>query len=196
MPMRGAPGPALLRLPASGTRPFEVPFRRRRSPPPRHTSAEHMQRFYEFFDEIAQQPVDRLIITGAPVEQLAFEQVTYCPELCQIMDWARRPVPSTLYICWAAQAGLYHHFGIPKYGLPKKMFGIFEQRVLLPQQPIVRGFDDRFFMPHSRHTEIRRADIDACGELQVVAESEECGVSMVVARGGSEVFITDRKSVV
>lgn len=190
MPMKETTELDLLRLLGCSTRLLEVHFMKLRSHTPRHASAEHMLRFYEFFDEIARQPVDRLIITGAPVEQLDFEEVTYWSELCQIMDWARRHVPSTLYICWAAQAGLYHHFGIPKYGLPKKMFGIFEQRLLLPQLPIVRGFDDRFFMPHSRHTEIRRADIDACAELQTVAESAECGVSMVMARSGRELFVT------
>ena len=124
------------------------------------------------------------------MEHLEFEDVTYWDELTDIFDWARTHVTSTLYICWAAQAGLYYHYGVPKYPLPKKMFGIFPQKPLTPMLPIFRGFDDVFYMPHSRHTEIHREDIEAVTALSIIAESPESGVSMVMARGGREFFIT------
>ena len=131
-----------------------------------------------------------MIITGAPVEQLDFEDVSYWEEISCIFAWAKTHVTSTLYICWAAQAGLYYHYGVPKYPLPKKMFGIFPQQKLDPQLPIFRGFDDEFQMPHSRHSEIRREDILANPALTLIAESADSGVSIVMARGGREFFIT------
>lgn len=124
------------------------------------------------------------------METYDFEDVTYWEEVNTIFKWARTHVMSTMYICWAAQAGLYSHYGIPKYPLPKKMFGIFRQRPLMPHLPIFRGFDDTFFMPHSRHTEIRRQDIEKCPDLTIIAESPESGVSMVMARGGREFYVT------
>ena len=130
------------------------------------------------------------IITGAPVEQLEFEQVTYWDEITDIFTWARTHVTSTMYICWAAQAGLFYHYGIPKYPLEKKMFGIFPQIPLDTSLPIFRGFDDVFMMPHSRHTELHREDILANPDLTMIAESPDCGVSMVMARDGREFFIT------
>ena len=133
---------------------------------------------------------DGMIVTGAPVEQLEFEEVSYWDEITDIFEWAKTHVTSTLYICWAAQAGLYFHYGVPKYPLPMKMFGIFPQKPLDPKLPIFRGFDDEFMMPHSRHTEIRREDILANPALTLIAESDECGVSIVMARGGREFFIT------
>ena len=146
--------------------------------------------FYCDFEKLRHQRFDGMIITGAPVEQMEFEDVLYWEEMKEIFTWARTHVTSTLYICWAAQAGLYYHYGIPKYPLPKKMFGIFPQRALMPQLPIFRGFDDVFQMPHSRHTEVRREDILANGDLQLIAESADSGVSMVMARGGREFFVT------
>ena len=131
-----------------------------------------------------------MIVTGAPVEQLEFEDVGYWREITEIFDWARTHVTSTLYICWAAQAGLYYHYGVPKYPLSMKMFGIFPQRPLDPRLPIFRGFDDVFMMPHSRHTEIHRDDIVTHPELSIIAESEDSGVSIVMAREGREFFIT------
>ena len=131
-----------------------------------------------------------MIITGAPVDQFAVENVTYWNEMKEIFSWAKTHVTSTLYICWAAQAGLYFHYGIPKYPLPKKMFGIFEQHTLEPTLPIFRGFDDVFMMPHSRHTELHREDILANPELTLIAEGAESGVSIIMARGGREFFIT------
>ena len=157
---------------------------------PKNTPIEHMMMFYRDFAEMRQEKFDGMIITGAPVEQLDFEEVGYWDEITDIFAWARTHVTSTLYICWAAQAGLYYHYGIPKYPLPMKMFGIFSQRPLDPKLPIFRGFDDEFMMPHSRHTEIRREDILANPNLQLIAESDECGVSVVMAREGREFFIT------
>ena len=127
---------------------------------------------------------------NTPVEQMDFEEVTYWNEITEIFDWARTHVTSTLYICWAAQAGLYHHYGIPKYALGSKMFGIFEHRPLLPLHPIFRGFDDVFYVPHSRHTEVRKEDILKVPELTLLSESEDSGVHLVVARGGREFFVT------
>jgi homoserine O-succinyltransferase len=133
---------------------------------------------------------DGLIITGAPVEQLQFENVDYWPELVEILSWAETNVFSTLYICWAAQAGLYHHYGVPKYPLPQKMFGVFPHRALDRNARLLRGFDDVFLAPHSRHTEIRRADIEQVGDLVILAESEQAGVYIVGSRDGRHVFIT------
>ena len=127
---------------------------------------------------------------NTPVEQLDFEEVTYWDEIMEIFDWARTHVTSTLYICWAAQAGLYHHYGVPKYALDKKMFGIFEHRPLDPLHAIFRGFDDMFYVPHSRHTEVRKEDILKVPELTLLSESEDAGVHLVVARGGREFFVT------
>ena len=149
-----------------------------------------MQAFYRDFEKMADEKFDGMIITGAPVEHLEYEQVNYWEEVSGIFDWARTHVTSTLYICWAAQAGLYHHYGVPKYALPEKMFGIFPQTPLCPSLPIFRGFDDVFYMPHSRHTELRREDILAVPELSLIAESPQSGVGMVMARGGREIFIT------
>ena len=157
---------------------------------PKNTPIEHMMMFYRDFETMRNEKFDGMIITGAPVETYDYEEVTYWDEIRTIMTWARTHVTSTMYICWAAQAGLYCHYGIPKYPLEKKMFGIFRQYTLQPQMPIFRGFDDVFFMPHSRHTEIRREDIDKCPDLSVIAESPESGVSIVMARGGREFYVT------
>ena len=171
----------------------------------KNTPVEHMRAFYRDFEVLRHEKFDGMIITGAPVEHLDFEDVTYWDEMQDIFSWARTHVTSTLYICWAAQAGLYYHYGVPKYPLSAKMFGIFPQRTLLPRLPIFRGFDDIFQMPHSRHTEIRREDILAVNSMSVgftdgsqetpapltiIAESEESGVSIVMAREGREFFIT------
>lgn len=180
----------ILRLLSASPLDIEVAWMRLRSHTPTHVPAAHMDAYYHYFDELSSQPFDGLIVTGAPVEHLNFEEVDYWDELTQIFSWARTSLKSTLYICWAAQAGLYFHEGINKYTLPKKMFGIFPQRVLHPEVPIFRGFDDVFCMPHSRHTEIRKEDILQHPELTLLAESEECGVSMCMTAGGKEIFIT------
>ena len=157
---------------------------------PKNTPIEHMMMFYKDFETLRKEKFDGMIVTGAPVESIPFEGVNYWDELRTIFDWARTHVTSTLYICWAAQAGLYHHYGIPKYSLPKKMFGIFDQRALDPQLPIFRGFDDVFRMPQSRHTEVRKEDIERVEGLRIIAESDESGVGIVMARGEREFFIT------
>lgn len=180
----------ILRLLSASPLDIEVAWMRLRSHTPTHVPAAHMDAYYHYFDELSSQSFDGLIVTGAPVEHLNFEEVDYWDELTQIFSWARASLKSTLYICWAAQAGLYFHEGIHKYALPKKMFGIFPQRVLHPEVPIFRGFDDVFCMPHSRHTEIRKEDILQHPELTLLAESEESGVSMCMTKGGKEIFIT------
>ncbi len=156
----------------------------------RNTDAEHLLNHYYVFDEIRHQKFDGLIITGAPIEQMKFEDVDYWPELVQIMDWAEDNVESTFFICWGAQAGLYHHYNIPKYDLPAKKFGVFEHRNLAPKEKLMRGFDDVFLAPHSRHTEIRRADIEKVPELKIFSESAEAGVYIVGSRDGRQLFIT------
>ena len=149
-----------------------------------------MMMFYRDFEEMKDEKFDGMIVTGAPIELYNYEDVTYWDEITQIFSWARTHVTSTLYICWAAQAGLYYHYGVPKYTLDKKMFGVFSQKTLQPHLPIYRGFDDFFFMPQSRHTEVRKEDILANKDLQLIAESDESGVGMVMARNGREFFVT------
>ncbi len=156
----------------------------------KNTPVEHMMTFYKNFDEIRKCNYDGMIITGAPVEHLPFEDVDYWNELTEIFDWAKKHVTSTFFICWAAQAGLYYHYGIPKYMLNKKMFGVFEHHIHNPQNPIFRGFDDVFYVPHSRHTEVRSEDILKVPELTILSESPESGVYMVMARNGREFFVT------
>ena len=156
----------------------------------RNTPLEHIDTFYKDFDEIRGQNYDGMIITGAPVEKLQFEEVDYWNELVEIFDWAHKHVTSTLYICWAALAGLYHFYGIPKYPLDKKLFGVFAHHKYDERNPIFRGFDDLFYVPHSRYSEVRRADIEKDKSLTILSESEDAGVYMVMARCGREFFIT------
>ena len=190
MPLKITTETDLIRLLSNTPLQLEISFMKLKSHTPKNTPIEHMMMFYRDFAEMRQEKFDGMIITGAPVEQLDFEDVSYWDEITEIFAWARTHVTSTLYICWAAQAGLYYHYGIPKYPLPMKMFGIFSQKPLDPQLPIFRGFDDEFMMPHSRHTEVRREDILANPDLRLIAESDECGVSVVMAREGREFFIT------
>ncbi len=156
----------------------------------RNTSAEHLDRFYTTFSQVRDQKFDGMIITGAPVELLPFEEVDYWKELQEIMDYSVANVFSTLYICWGAQAGLYHRYGIPKYPLPEKKFGVFPHRIMTPGLQLFRGFDDVFSVPHSRHTEIRLEDIEKVPELEVLALSPESGVCAVMAKETGEVFVT------
>lgn len=190
MPLKITTETDLVRLLSNTPLQIEISFMKLRSHTPKNTPVEHMKAFYKDFELMREERFDGMIITGAPVEQMPFEEVSYWPEVSAIFDWARTHVTSTLYICWAAQAGLYRFYGIPKYDLPEKMFGIFEHRVNRPLLPIFRGFDDVFYVPHSRHTEVRRADIERCPELDIISESDESGVYMVMARGGREFFIT------
>ena len=155
-----------------------------------HTSEQHMIDFYKTFDEVKGNKYDGLIITGAPVEQLEFEDVDYWDELCEIMEWSKSHVTSTFHICWGAQAGLYYHYGIKKYPLSKKLFGIFEHKVEHKQSILFRGFDDTFYVPHSRHTTCRREDIEKVPGLKILAGSETAGVYVVSTEGGRQVFVT------
>ncbi len=190
MPLKITTETDLIRLLSNTPLQLDVSFMKLRSHTSKNTPIEHMMMFYRDFADMQKEKFDGMIITGAPVEQMEYSEVNYWPEITEIFDWARTHVTSTLFICWAAQAGLYHYYGIPKYGLQKKMFGIFPQRILVQQLPIFRGFDDVFMMPHSRHTEVRRDDIVRHPELQLIAESDDSGVSIVMARGGREFFIT------
>lgn len=154
-----------------------------------NTSASHLNKFYVTFDQIKDNKYDGLIITGAPLENITFEEVDYWEEMCEIMDWAEKNVTSTLHICWAAQAGFYHYYGIQKRQLSEKLFGIYEHKVHNRKEPLVRGFDDVFLAPHSRHTETPSSEIHACKELTILAESEEAGVFLAIAEGGKKVFL-------
>ena len=156
----------------------------------RNTSREHMLAFYKTFDDVRHQHFDGMVITGAPVEQMDFEQVDYWQELCEIMEWSKSHVTSTFHICWGAQAGLYYHFGVKKLPLEKKLFGVFEHRVERRSSMLLRGFDDTFFVPHSRHTTIDRADIEAVAELKILASSEKAGIYAVATDKGRQIFIT------
>ena len=190
MPLKITTETDLIRLLSNTPLQMEVSFMKLKSHTPKNTPIEHMMMFYRDFEKMRDEKFDGMIITGAPVEQLDFEDVNYWDEITGIFAWARNHVTSTIYICWAAQAGLYYHYGIPKYPLSKTMFGVFRQHTLCPHLPIFRGFDDVFYMPHSRHTEVHKEDILANPELTLIAESPENGVSMVMARGGREFFIT------
>ena len=154
-----------------------------------HVPEEHLSAFYQTFDQICDRRFDGMIITGAPVEQMEYEQVDYWPEICQLMEYSKTHVYSTLHICWGAQAALYYHYGIPKYPLSQKLFGIFEHHLTRPQNPLVRGFDELFYAPHSRYTEIRREDVGRCSALRVLAESDEAGLFLLSTDSGRQVFV-------
>ena len=190
MPLKITTETDLVRLLSNTPLQMEIYFMKLKSHTSKNTPIEHMMMFYKDFDVLEKEKFDGMIITGAPIEHLEFEDVEYWNEISKIFAWANTHVTSTMYICWAAQAGLYYHYGVPKYQLSKKMFGIFQQHTLQPQIPLFRGFDDVFYMPHSRHTEVRREDIEKHNELEIVAESPESGVSIVMARGGRQIFVT------
>ena len=155
-----------------------------------HTPLEHLKTFYKTFDQIRNEKFDGMIFTGAPVEKLDYDQVAYWDELKMLMDWSLENVFSSIHICWGAQAALYHHYCVPKYELPEKLFGVFEHRILAEHNPLLRGFDDVFYMPHSRHTEVRRADLESVPGLEIVCESEEAGVGIVMTPDNRQIFIT------
>ncbi len=155
----------------------------------RHTSASHLNQFYVTFEEIRKKRFDGMIITGAPVEMMDFEEVTYWKELSEIMEWSKRRVTSTLHICWGAQAGLYYHYGIPKYMREKKLSGIYRHKVLHHKVPLTRGMDDTIMAPHSRYTEVRREDVEKHPELQILAESDEAGIFLIMSRDGRQIFV-------
>lgn len=190
MPLKITTETDLIRLLSNTPLQLEISFMKVKSHTSKNTPVEHMKAFYRDFELMRNEKFDGMIITGAPVEHMDFEEVAYWDEISDIFSWARTHVTSTLYICWAAQAGLYFHYGVPKYKLDKKMFGIFEHRANNPLLPIFRGFDDVFYVPHSRHTEVHREDILKVKELDLISESDESGVYMVMARGGREIFVT------
>jgi homoserine O-succinyltransferase len=190
MPTKIATETQLLRLLGNSPLQVEVTLLHTASHQSKNVSEEHLVNHYKSFGQVRRQKFDGLIITGAPVELLPFEEVDYWPELKDIMDWAEENVFSSLFICWGAQAGLYHHYGIPKYELPNKMFGIFPHNVLERYHKLMRGFDDIFMAPHSRHTEVRRTDIEKVPDLVILAESNEAGIYIVASRDGRHTFVT------
>ena len=183
MPLKITTETDLIRLLSNTPLQIELDLLKIKSHTSKNTPVEHMI-------TIKKQRYDGMIITGAPVENLDFSEVTYWDEIVEIFDWAKTHVTSTLYICWAAQAGLFHYYGIPKYPLDKKKFGVFKHKILDPKNPIFRGFDDLFYAPHSRHSEIRRADIEKVPSLKILSESDDAGIYIVEGRNGREFFIT------
>lgn len=190
MPTKEVTETQLLRVIGNTPLQIEVVFLRTATHNSKNTSTEHLDAFYQTFDEVRDRKFDGLVITGAPVEQLEFEEVDYWAELTRIIDWAEKHVFSTLYICWAAQAGLYYHYGVPKYQLEKKCFGVFRHRVLCPNHPLMRGFDTTFHAPHSRHTEVRAEDIERVDDLILLSVSDRAGVYIVADKSGKRVFVT------
>lgn len=190
MPLKIATETDLLRLLSNSPIQIEIDFLQIEGHVSKNTSLDHLNTFYHTFSEIRENKYDGMIITGAPVEHLPFEEVDYWQEICQIFDWADHHVTSTMYICWAAQAGLHHHFGIPKYPLSVKMFGVFDHRCSDKKLPIFRGFDDVFRAPHSRHTEIFAEDISKIPDIELISQSDEAGVYMVMANKGKQFFVT------
>jgi homoserine O-succinyltransferase/O-acetyltransferase len=190
MPTKVTTETQLLRLLGNSPLQVEVTLLHTATYESKNTDSEHLLQHYVTFEEIQREKFDGFIITGAPVEQLPFEEVDYWDELTHIIDWAEANVESTLYVCWGAQAGLYRRYGIPKYDLPHKMFGVFEHRILSPTENLLRGFDDIFLAPHSRHTEIRREDIDKVSDLHILAESDQAGVYILATKDGRHIFVT------
>lgn len=189
MPTKITTETQLLRLLSNSPLQVEIDFLQMNSHNSKNTSREHLEAFYKTFDQIENSRYDGMIITGAPVENMNFEDVDYWDELVKIMDWSTTHVTSTFHICWAAQAGLYYHYGVPKYPLDKKCSGIFKHKVNRPTSKLVRGFDNEFYAPHSRHTEVRGEDIKKVKELEILAESEEAGVYIVFTKGGRQIFV-------
>jgi len=179
----------LLRLLGNTALQVEVELIHTKTHRSKNTSAEHLLAFYKCLDDIKEQSFDGMIITGAPIEHLEFEDVEYWQELCEIMEWSKKHVHSTLHICWGAQAGLHYHYGVDKFWLPEKMFGIFPHKVTRKSSILFRGFDDVFMVPHSRHTTVRREDIEAIPDLKILAESDEAGLYAVSDEGGKKIFI-------
>jgi homoserine O-succinyltransferase len=190
MPIKITTETDLIRLLSNSPLQVEIDFLRMKGHESKNTSDEHMKAFYKTFDQLKSRNYDGMIFTGAPVEMLPFEEVTYWKELTEIFDWSKQHVTSSLFICWAAQAGLYHFYGVPKYLLSKKMFGVFKHQNLNDTLPIFRGFDDEYFVPHSRHTEVLEEDIRKISELNIVSKSAESGVNMVMTPDGRQFFVT------
>lgn len=191
MPTKITTETQLLRLLSNSPLQSEIDLINMNSHSSKNTPHEHLAAFYKSFEDIRNSKYDGMIITGAPVENLDFSEVDYWDELKEIMDWSKTHVTSTLHICWAAQAGLYHHYGIPKYTLPNgKLSGVFKHKVNRKTAKLVRGFDNEFYAPHSRYTEVRREDIKKVKELEILSESEEAGVYIVFTKGGRQIFVT------
>ncbi|WP_010497978.1 homoserine O-acetyltransferase MetA [Paenibacillus elgii] len=190
MPTKETTETQLLRL--IGNTPLQVEFilLHPKTHTSRNTSLEHLEQFYKTFEDIKHERFDGMIVTGAPVEQLEFEEVNYWEELTQIMEWSKTHVTSTLHICWAAQAGLYYHFGVPKYALEEKIFGVFPHTITTPNVKLLRGFDELFLVPQSRHTDVRREDVARVEQLDILSESEEAGVYIAATKDGKQIFIT------
>lgn len=190
MPTKVTTETQLLRLLSNTPLQVEITLMHPETHTSKNTSAEHLEMFYKTFKEVRGRRFDGLIITGAPVENLPFEEVTYWDELKEIMTWAQHNVTSTMYICWGAQAGLYHHFGIPKYTMPEKIFGVFPHVLTCSNVKLIRGFDELFYAPQSRHTDVLQEDIEKVPELQILSVSEESGVYLVASKDGKHVFVT------
>ena len=190
MPLKEETELQLLRVLSNSPLQVDVTFLNVKSHISQNTSASHLNKFYTHYEEIKDQKFDGLIITGAPVEQLKFEEVDYWEELCNIMEWSKKNVTSTLHICWGAQAGLYYHFGIEKHELPKKLVGIYPHRVLNRKEPLVRGFDDVFYAPHSRYTGVSTEDVENNPNLKVLAKGDEPGIYICMSEGGKQIFVT------
>lgn len=190
MPTKIATETQLLRCLSNTPLQIEVEFLQTSSYTPKNTPAEHLSAFYRTFDEVRSNHYDGMIITGAPVEQMDFEEIDYWEELCEIMEWSKRGVHSVMHICWGAQAGLYYHFGIQKHPLSAKMFGIYAHRVLCPTYPLFRGFNDLFYAPHSRHTEIRTEDVLKVPALEVLSVSDQAGLYIAATEDGRQIFVT------
>jgi homoserine O-succinyltransferase/O-acetyltransferase len=190
MPTKIATETQLLRLLSNSALQVEITLLHTSTYESKNIDADHLLKHYVTFRDIEREKFDGLIVTGAPVEQMPFEEVEYWKELIRIFDWAETNVESTLYICWGAQAALHYKYGIPKYDLPRKMFGVFEHRVLPSCESLLRGFDDVFLAPHSRHTEIRRADVEKVDALSILAESDAAGLYILAAKGSRHLFIT------
>ncbi|MFC7681128.1 homoserine O-succinyltransferase [Paenibacillus sp. GCM10028914] len=190
MPTKETTETQLLRLIGNSPLQVDVVLLHPGSHTSKNTPAEHLESFYKTFEEVRHRRFDGMIITGAPVEQLDFEDVNYWDELKEIFEWSKRNVTSTLHICWAAQAGLYYHYDVAKYSLSEKCFGVFPHTVNEPNVKLLRGFDELFYAPHSRHTDVRREDIERAEKLVVLAESEEAGVYLVASKDGKQIFVT------
>ena len=190
MPTKIVTETQLMRLLGNTPLQVEIDLMHMKTHTSKNTPAEHLQAFYKDFDEIKNCKYDGMIITGAPVEKMDFEDVNYWDELKEIMTWSQQNVTSILHICWAAQAGLHFHYGVPKYHLDKKMFGIFEHKVIRKRSKLLRGFDDVFYVPHSRHTEIRKEDVEKISELQILSESDVAGLYIVASKERRNIFVT------
>ena len=189
MPTKITTETQLARMLSNSPLQLEIELMQTRSYTGHNTSQDHMLRFYSVFDEVRDKYYDGMIITGAPVEKLPFEQVEYWEELCEVMEWSKTHVHSTFHICWGAQAGLYYHYGIPKLPLEKKLSGVFRHRVERRSHMLMRGFDDEFMVPHSRNTTVRREDVEACSKLKILAASDKAGIYALATEGGRQIFI-------